>query len=244
MRIIYLSPHLDDAVLSAGGLIRQQTQAGIPVETWTFMAGVPPTGQLGEFAKTMHAIWGYGTPAQAMNIRRAEDRNAAAHVGAKAVHFNFVDCIYRRGRSGEALYADAALPIHPEDSGLPAQVAEAMVAKLQPDDTLVCQLAIGAHVDHVIVRKAAEMLGRPLLYDADIPYLLNHADELPQSVAGMQESLHPVSDAEFKIWIEAIECYASQVESVFGSWDLMRERMQAYWSEVRGVRFWNNKKPD
>lgn len=242
MRIIYLSPHLDDAVLSAGGLIRQQTRAGIPVETWTLMAGVPATEDLGEFAKTMHEIWGYGTPAQAMNIRRAEDRHAAAHVGAKPVHFDFVDCIYRRGRDGEALYADAGLPIHPDDSDLPAQVAQAMLAWLQPDDTLVCQLAIGEHVDHVIVRKAAEMLGRPLIYDADIPYLLNHPDELPQSVAGMQASLQPVSEAEFKIWIEAIECYASQVESIFGSWNLMRQRMQAHWSVFYGVRFWNNKK--
>jgi hypothetical protein len=37
MRWIYLSPHLDDAALSAGGLIYEQTQAGIQVEIWTFI---------------------------------------------------------------------------------------------------------------------------------------------------------------------------------------------------------------
>ena len=241
MRIIYLSPHLDDAILSAGGLIRQQTQVGIPVETWTFMAGVPPTEELAEFGKTMHQIWGYGTPAEAIEIRREEDRRAAAEVGARAVHFDFLDCIYRRGKNGEGLYADAELPLDPEDADLPAQVAQAMIAWLQPDDRLVCQLAIGGHVDHLVVRKAAEMLQRPLTYDADIPYLLNHPNELDQNVAGMQESLQPVSETELESWIAAIECYATQVESVFGSWGIMREQMQAYWSEYKGVRFWNNK---
>jgi LmbE family N-acetylglucosaminyl deacetylase len=32
MRWIYLSPHFDDAVLSCGGLIFDQAQAGTPVE--------------------------------------------------------------------------------------------------------------------------------------------------------------------------------------------------------------------
>ncbi len=244
MRIIYMSPHLDDAVLSAGGLIRKQTRARLPVEIWTFMSGVPETQVLAKFAKTMHQVWGYGTPAEAIEIRRAEDRRAAAQVGAKAIHFNFLDCIYRRGKNGEGLYSDAELPIHPEDADLPAQVAQAMVAWLRSDDTVVCQLAIGRHVDHVIVRKAAEMLHRPLNYVADMPYVLNHPDELEPNIAGMRESFEPVSEAELKCWIEAIECYASQVESVFGSWELMRERMQAYWSEQKGMRFWNNNNSD
>lgn len=41
MRWIYISPHLDDAVLSAGGLIYEQTRAGHEVEIWTFMCGFP-----------------------------------------------------------------------------------------------------------------------------------------------------------------------------------------------------------
>ena len=240
VRIIYFSPHLDDAVLSAGGIIRKQTAAGIPVEIWTFMSGAPEVQELAEFARTMHQVWGYGTPAEAVEIRRAEDRRAAAQVGAKAVHFDFLDCIYRRGKSGEGLYSDAALPIHPEDADLPAQVAQAMIAWLKPEDTVVCQLAIGRHVDHVIVRKAAEMLQRALTYDADIPYVLNHPDELAPSIAGMQDSFQPVSEDELRSWIEAVSCYASQVESIFGSWDLMHERLRTHWSEQRGVHFWNN----
>ena len=39
MRWVYLSPHLDDAVFSAGGLIYEQAQGGLPVEIWTYNLG-------------------------------------------------------------------------------------------------------------------------------------------------------------------------------------------------------------
>jgi LmbE family N-acetylglucosaminyl deacetylase len=239
VRTIYLSPHLDDAVLSAAGLIWLQSQAGKPVEIWTLMAGLPRGGaELPAFAQTMHRIWGFESVEQAIATRRNEDRQAAALVGATTTHFDFLDCIYRRGRGGEALYSEVTVPIPEEDAELPARIAEALSERLEPDDRVVCQLAIGRHVDHVIVRQAAEMLHRPLLYDADMPYVLNHPGELQPAVSGMAESLEPVSEAALGRWMEAIECYASQVDSVFGSHEAMREAMQAYWSEYRGVRLW------
>lgn len=238
MRTIYLSPHLDDAVISAGGLIRMQVEAGSPVEIWTFMAGVPAGSDLPEFAQIMHRIWGFATVEQAIAVRRAEDLRAAAALGAQALHFDFLDCIYRRGRDGGALYPDITVPIQPDDADLPMRIAEAIAARLQPDDHVICQLAIGRHVDHVIVRQAAELLHRPLFYDADLPYTLNYPGELAPAASGFRESLEPVSEPALQSWIRAIECYASQVDSVFGSHDLMCERMQAHWSEFHGVRLW------
>ncbi len=238
MRIVYFSPHLDDAVLSAGGLIRSQTEAGVPVEVWTLMSGIPEDPELSEFAQYLHTLWGLGTPQGAVKARRAEDDQAVASLGAKPVHFDFLDCIYRRGRLGQSLYSDVEVPVASDDADLPAQIAQAMIAWLRPDDMLVCQLAIGRHVDHVIVRQAAEMLRRPLTYDADIPYLLNHPEELEPNTLGMREALQPVSQANLQCWIAAIESYASQIESVFGSHEAMLQRMNEFWSDQHGVRFW------
>src|SRR6202142_1672527 len=230
MRYIYFSPHLDDAILSAGGLISDQTKAGIPVEIWTFMAGAPDDEQLTDFAQLMHKTWGTTTAKQTIQIRREEDRQAALRVGAKAVHFDFLDCIYRRGKKGEALYGpEVLITPHTEDSDLPAQIAQTMVAWLRPDDVVVSQLAIGGHVDHILVRKAAEMLKRQLVFDMDIPYLLNHPDDLKPKTARMKDSLQPVSDAGMAIWLAAIEDYASQLGSLFLSLDSMRESMRTYW---------------
>ncbi len=239
MRMIYLSPHLDDAVLSAGGLIHAQAASGMPVEIWTFMAGLPRDNDLPEFAQIMHRIWGFTSAENAIETRRAEDTGAAAEVGATAVHFDFLDCIYRRGRDGQPLYSDVRIPIQPDDADLPARIAQVIALRLRPDDTLVCQFAIGRHVDHVIVREAAEMLHRPFVYDADMPYLLNHPDELQPNLPGLVETLYPVSESDLKCWIAGIERYASQIDSVFGSHDAMLEAMQTYWSEYHGVRFWS-----
>src|SRR5215211_297721 len=178
MRWIYLSPHLDDAVLSAGGLIHGQTQAGIPVEIWTFMCGYPPGGEYSPIAQTLHKTWGFDSAEEVIRGRRLEDINAAAIVGATTVHFDFLDCIYRRapipntslsiqgasGTNGEWLYSEISVPPHPADADLPRQIAAAVSARLKPDDVLVCQLSVGSHVDHVLVRQAAELLGHLLIY--------------------------------------------------------------------------------
>ena len=51
-------------------------------------------------------------------------------------------------------------PPYPDDADLPQLIADAVAARLLPDDVLVAQLAVGSHVDHVLVRQAAELLGR------------------------------------------------------------------------------------
>ncbi len=239
MRYIYISPHLDDAVLSAGGFIYEQTQSGQAVEIWTIMCGFPPEDEISPLAQKLHAEWGFSSAKETVEKRRAENIAAAAIVGAKVVHFDFLDCIYRRGKNGDWLYADNIFdPPHPDEADLPAEIAKAITSRLQPDDVLVCQLTVGNHVDHVTVRKAAELLGRPLLYDADIPYLLNHPDELGPKTAGMKESLHAVSEAGLRSWQEAIAAYTSQIAVLFESPELMQEKIQAYWSEHRGIQFW------
>jgi len=239
MRYIYFSPHLDDAVLSAGGLIHEQTQAGIPVEIWTFMAGFSPEHELTDLARTMHKIWGARSAAHSVRTRREEDKKAAAMLGAKPVHFDFVDAIYRRDLNGEHLYTETVSgPPHPAEADLPAQIAQTILAWVKPEDVLVCQLAIGGHVDHTTVRRAAEMLKLPLVYDADIPYLLNHPDDLAPKTSGLKDTLHPVSRTGFDNWLEAVGAYASQLSSLFESPESMRDQLHAYWSKAKGIRLW------
>jgi len=58
---IYLSPHLDDAALSCGGLLWEQSQAGDEVAVWSICAGDPPPGRLSPFARSLQARWGTGS---------------------------------------------------------------------------------------------------------------------------------------------------------------------------------------
>ncbi|HLO17352.1 MAG TPA: PIG-L family deacetylase [Anaerolineales bacterium] len=241
MRWIYLSPHLDDAVFSAGGLIYEQTQSGIPVEVWTFMCGYPPLPEddLSPFAQLLHVQWGYSSAEEAIRLRREEDRKAAAIVGANTVHFDFLDCIYRRGANGEWLYSDVSVPPHPEDASFPSQIGETISARLKPDDVLVCQLGVGSHVDHVLVRQGAELLGHPLLYDIDVPYILYKPNELEAKSIGMKESVQAVMESSLIPWREAALMYKSQLVGLgelFDSSESIQVSLQSYWAERRGIR--------
>src|ERR1041385_6717620 len=195
MRWIYLSPHLDDAVFSAGGLIYDQTQTGIPVQIWTFMCGYPPEGDLSPYAELLHAQWGFSSAEETTRLRREEDKRAATMVGAETVHFDFLDCIYRKGADGEWLYWDVEMPPQSADLGLPFQIAAEILTRLEPDDVVVCQLAVGSHVDHVLVRQAAELLKRPIVYDIDVPYIFYKQGDLEPKSAGLQESVYPITAA-------------------------------------------------
>ncbi len=71
MRWIYISPHLDDAALSAGGFIYEQILDDNPVEIWTIVCGFPPPGELTPFAQALHQEWGTGSAEETVRTRRA-----------------------------------------------------------------------------------------------------------------------------------------------------------------------------
>ena len=190
MRWIYISPHLDDAVLSAGGLIYEQTRAGMDVEIWNFMCGFPPSEELSPYAQILHSY--------------------------------------------------AFDPPHEEEADLPAQIAKAISARLKPTDQLVCQFGLGSHVDHILVRRAVDLLQLPVLYDVDIPYLFKSPEELATNTAGMKEHTHRITEAGLKSWQDAISAYESQISSLFDSSDAMREQIKSYWAENSGLRLWSN----
>ena len=238
MRWIYLSPHLDDAVLSAGGLIYEQTQSGIPVEIWTFMSGYAPIGEVSPFAELLHDQWGFSSAEDAVRARREEDRQAVAVVGADVIHFDFLDCIYRRAPNGEWMYAEISVPPHPADAGLPSQIAQVIRPRLTRDDVLVAQLSVGSHVDHVLVRQAAELLDRPLLYDIDIPYMFYKPEEFAPKSPGMRETVHRITTAGLRSWQEAVLEYKSQLPvlgEALSTPEKARESIQAYWEERKGI---------
>ena len=238
MRWIYISPHLDDAVLSAGGFLYEQTQAGNPVEIWTVVCGFPPPGKLTPFAQLLHQQWGTETAEETVRLRRAEDVKAANIVGVKTVHFDVPDCIYRRGPDGESLYMDIYVQPHEAEAHLPNRIAQTIVSRLRSDDQIICQLGVGGHVDHVLVRQAMERLKRPLWYTADVPYLFWKPEELAPLVAGMKESLHSITEAGLKTWIEAILAYESQLNTLFDSPEKMEEEIRSYYAERGRLPIW------
>jgi len=241
MRWIYISPHLDDAILSAGGLIYEQTHARAArhVEIWTVVCGFPNETEVSPLAQVLHFQWGFASAEETVRSRRDEDRAAAKRVGASPVHFDVPDCIYRRGRDGNWLYNDVFVPPHPDEADLPARITALLAERLERGDKVICPLAIGGHVDHVTVRRAVEGLHRPLWYYADIPYLLNNPEALGPLKMEMQASPRKVSSAGLSAWQRGIAAYASQLSMLFETPKNMRARIADYGQ--KGLRLWKPK---
>jgi LmbE family N-acetylglucosaminyl deacetylase len=239
MRMIYLSPHFDDAVLSCGGLIFEQNRQGVQTEIWTILAGDPPPGPLSEFAQMNHALWGVTSGEQVVGMRRAEDEVAAFIVGAELVHFGIPDCIYRCSSKGEWLYTETVMTSpHPGDRYLPRRIATALKSELCEEAVLVCPLALGGHIDHRLVRRAAESLQRPLIYYADVPYILNDPQVLEPAVTELESRLYPLPESALEAWLEGVAAYRSQVDSLYKGTGTLYDALRSYWAREGGIRLW------
>jgi LmbE family N-acetylglucosaminyl deacetylase len=191
MRWIYLSPHFDDVVLSSGGLVWEQVQAGQPVEIWTICAGAPAaSAPLSAFALQLHQRW--QTEQEAVSARQNEDHAAVSHLGARLRYWDLPDCIYRQLPGGAWLVngeEDLWKPVHPLEMPLVERLAAWLAQDLQVEDILVSPLTLGNHVDHFLVRAAAERLGRPLHYYPDYPYAVAAGTDLLEKTGeGWQKS--------------------------------------------------------
>ncbi len=230
MHWIYLSPHIDDAVLSCGGLIYEQTRAGDTVQVWTFFTADPPPGPLlSQFAQELHERWGGGR--QAYALRRAEDVQACALLGAKACHFDLPECIYRRLPDGEPVIHqrdDLWRPHHPGEQPLVEQVAAILRREAPGAARLVSPLTAGGHVDHRIVRAAAEAARLDLFYYADYPYAAQPEFGVRLSDwigPDWQMYARPVSPDGLAAWQAAAEAYRSQLSSFWSSVDELRQSL-------------------
>jgi LmbE family N-acetylglucosaminyl deacetylase len=236
---IYLSPHLDDAVYSCGGLIWEQTQAGEGVEIWTVCAGDPPPGPLAPFAQALHARW--GTDREAVRVRRVEDARAAARVGAEIRHFPLADCIYRRAPSGNALYgSEEAIfgAVHVAEQPV-VDWLSGLLAQIPVGARLVCPLTLGGHVDHHLVRRAAEQAGRISAFYPDFPYAARGGGNAENCVpAGWGQTVAPLSEAALQAWVEGAALYASQLSTFWADHAALGAEYRAYARQHEGIRLW------
>ncbi len=220
---LYLSPHLDDAVLSCGGSIHRRVEQGERVVVVTVCAA-PPPNDLSPFAKRLHERWSQ----MGEFDRTQEDRDALKRLGAEWIHLNYHDCIYRRagGRwlydSEESLWGD----VSSLELCLVDELAKAFsdVASLKPNAEVWSPFAIGDHVDHKLVKLAASAWRNKskwrFRYYADYPYAV--------SFSGGTEIL--LSDSDRRAKIESIRCYSSQL-STFWQDDAEMVDQVNHWTE-------------
>ncbi|MBX2997758.1 MAG: PIG-L family deacetylase [Caldilineaceae bacterium] len=239
---IYLSPHLDDVTLSCGAQIYDLTRAGENVLIVSVMAGDPPQA-VSDYAQSLHDRWELLVDASA--ARRAEDLDACRILGAEALHWSIPDCIYRSNpATGDPLYlsdADIFSDVHPAEEPLIEQIAAFLVA-LPTAERIFAPLTIGHHVDHLLVRAAAERIYLPnLFYYEDYPYAQESAKRdrtLSIEPRPLSPSIIPVSAEARRAKIAAILAYRSQLSTFWTDNADLEQQVFGYLDAVGGERVW------
>jgi len=227
MKHIYLSPHLDDAVLSCGGVIHRQVVGGDSVLVLTVLTG-EAAATVSDFALLQHTYW--GNPRRPMTLRRAEDVAALTVLGAEWYHLGYLDAVYRLG-DGEWLYADLEALFGAVKPGDPMALAQAaLVAQLAgfvaaPEPaTVYAPLAVGGHVDHRIVHGAARRLaerGYRVAFYEEYPYAGQPGSVEAAGVSGWRPELLRLDAADVAAWVQAIGYYRSQLGVLFRGGEAM-----------------------
>ncbi len=238
---LYLSPHLDDAVFSCGGLMAMQDARGEPMSVLTLFAGDPPDYRISNFAAELHARWGQAGPPIAM--RRAEDRLACGRLGATVVHLEFPDAIYRVDENNDPLYrtSESLFDRSPaNENGLLDSLVEALQEIDFEDAHVYCPLALGGHVDHVLARTAAERLGISLRYYADMPYAAR-SDQLDSQFDPHSPEWEavPLTDEAIDAWVSAVLEYQSQLSTFWQDEDELYKELRNFHDKFGGIPLHN-----
>jgi LmbE family N-acetylglucosaminyl deacetylase len=216
---VVLSPHLDDAVLSAFAVLDGPGE----VLVVNVCDGIPPTGRASDWVR----LCGGSDDAEQIRLRHAEDRAALATIGRRAVGLGFLEAD-ERPADGDAESVAARL-----DAAVPSAAR------------LLAPVGMGRHPDHFVTRDAAVALASadvplPLELYADIPYAIRVG--WPPWVSGAAPDPHldpdvawerallrvPVPRARLTPTVtrldaparerkrRALECYASQIPALSG----------------------------
>lgn len=149
--IVVLSPHLDDAVLSIGGLIGREVAAGRSVEVWTCFTAGPPLESIPEERRVFGDY----------SSRLSEDQRALAVLGAEKRWLDLHERIWRNPPLARTLHVFHTPPREGDFSEL-SKIREVVRGLLDGAALIYAPLAIGHHVDHTEVTVAVlrELLAR------------------------------------------------------------------------------------
>jgi LmbE family N-acetylglucosaminyl deacetylase len=228
---VFVSPHLDDAVLSCAALMRRMARCAPVTVVTLFSAASPPPHTRAARTFLRQCSPGPGLPTGALPLfaeRRREDADVLDGLGLRHVHLGHPDALFRRRRDPSGLLARAGRVLPELDHRYPTfrfdialgrvsrgdrelrETLTAEVADLARGAVVFAPLGVGRHVDHLLARAVGEHLGA--VFYADFPYTVRD----PRAEAAAAGTLRPWPWADdLAVRRPAIAGYRTQVDALF-----------------------------
>jgi len=179
----FISPHFDDAVLSAGALmayLSRQTKVKV-INIFTKAGPKPYTLS----ARAFLTQCGYQDAEQLFVDREKEDAQVLSNVVDEVSNLGYSDALWRKKAN---TWAGQIFPevdhvyltyrfhiirgkISKNDYAMMEQIRKRLHALINDKNAVIfAPLGVGSHIDHVITRKVAEAQKHQLIYWSDFPY--------------------------------------------------------------------------
>jgi len=186
----FVSPHFDDAALSAGALISFLADK-VPVT----VINVFTKGDKGPYtldSKLYLSRCKYKDANRLLSERRKEDKAVFKELGVEVINLDFIEALWRK-KEGENEILRLLGKLVPElmhlyptykfhmgsdkishhDASLKIEIKNKLVDLIKTKDSIIfCPVGIGKHVDHFIVRDVCSDTFNSVIYWSDFNYSL------------------------------------------------------------------------
>lgn len=194
-KILLISPHFDDAILSAGQFMADRPDTVV----LTVFGGIPQNGE--NVLTPYDEKCGFKNAKEAVEARRWEDNLAVSMLKGQAIHLDFADGQYNEYNILEDIISEIQRIV---DAG----EYEAIYAPLGLD-----------HPDHLFVSEAVTRLKTdiPITLWEDLPTRVIYPEQVPVRLAQLGLDYNPDRTIFEKKFIadkmRALACYGSQIST-------------------------------
>lgn len=213
-KVAIISPHLDDAVLSCFLYMQRLIQTGHEVVVINLFTSCQSNEFVVPCINNYMTMVGCNTAQDYEAMRKTEDENALSSLNIKPINLDFIDAPFRVQNGTPEIKNLSDLFVKSVN-----QVRSPLLSLLTNTlnhyshyDFAVIPTGIGCHVDHLLARKAAEIVWQPKQreYYLDMPYSLKPCKWRQRDLALV---------LKHKIWLnwtttqkrQAMQCYKSQI---------------------------------
>jgi len=222
---LFLSPHLDDTILSCGSLLRSLSKKGHQI----LAVNIFTEGLLGKISQAAQfhlrqSNFIGNDSLKFFEARRKEDRKAWSALGVRPQNLGFIDAAWRIDSQKNFLYKDEQRVFYGEisfeDEELINKIKNKVIALTSPKKdrlSVFCPLGIGSHVDHLITKIVAEDLFGKVFCWEDVPY--NNNREKRRAFFQLNKDYQKIFEYRdnFSKKKMILENYSSQLSSLFPS---------------------------